>query len=80
MKCFLAIALAAAVSAQPLFPVGYVDDHDHSAGGLFFEASKAALAGGPEQLWLAFGATPDAITVTWLTNGTGAQTVVSYGA
>ena len=80
MKTFIAAVLAAAVSAQPLFPVGFSDPHDHSAGQIFFAASAAAAAGGPEQLWLAFGATPDVITVSWLTNGTGAQTVVSYGA
>lgn len=79
MKTFIAVALAAAVSAQPLFPVGFSDPHDHRAGQIFFPASAAAAAGGPEQLWLAFGATPDVITVSWLTNGTGAQTVVSYG-
>ena len=80
MKSFIAVALAAAVSAQPLWPAGFSDPHDHSAGQIFFEADKSAAAGGPEQLWLAFGATPDAMTVSWLTNGTGAQTVVRYGA
>ena len=63
-------------------PQGY--DHtahvgEHSEGSLFFEAGPIGAAGGPEQLSLALGATPDVMVVSWLTNGTGAQSIVRFG-
>ena len=77
-----ALAAATTATAQVFLPDGYVHaDHqnEHLEGSLFFGPGAIAQAGGPEQLSLAFGATPDAMTVTWLTSDTSAQTVVRYG-
>ena len=82
MKFAVIALLAASAYASPFFPIGY--DHaanvgEHSADQIFFGPGPIGAAGGPEQISLAFGATPDVMTVSWLTNGTGAQSIVRYG-
>jgi hypothetical protein len=42
-------------------------------------AKFSTAAAGPEQFWISLGATPDAMTVGWLTADMGAPTSVSYG-
>jgi hypothetical protein len=41
--------------------------------------SPRARVAGPEQVWLAFGATPDAMIVGWVTSDMNAGTTVQYG-
>jgi hypothetical protein len=71
----LAATLALCASAQVVLPKDYVDN-DHHAEPLPFIHSSAA--GGAEQLWVAYGATPDAITISWLSSAAGAQSLVRY--
>lgn len=78
----LALSAAVAARAQPLLQAAADaerDDahHDHRAGQIFVETSVAA--GGAEQLTVAYGATPDAASFSWLTNATGAQSLVRWG-
>jgi hypothetical protein len=71
-------SLALAASAQPILPAPAEEDaahHTHEPQ-LFVESTAA---GGPEQLWVALGATPDAVALSWLTNATGAQSLVRWG-
>ena len=82
MKFLALAALATSASAQVFFPTGY--DHmshigEHAKDHIFFGPGPIGAAGGPEQISLAFGSTPDVMTVSWLTNGTGAQSIVRYG-
>ena len=82
MLSLVALSALSLASAAPFFPPGYNHAehvHEHAEGAIFFEAGPIAQAGGPEQLSLAYGATPDVITVSWLTSGAGAQTIVRYG-
>ena len=39
----------------------------------------STAAAGPEQLWINYGASPDAMTVQWLTSSMSAGTTVQYG-
>lgn len=78
MRALVCTILFATSASQPLQPPVHADEHDHRIGQLFFE-STTALPGGAEQLWLAYGATPDAVGISWLTNATGAQSLVRYG-
>jgi hypothetical protein len=76
----LGAALAAVAHAQPIMSaeVGeslHAMGHDH--GEQLFVESTAN--GGPEQLFVALGATPDAISFSWLTNATGATSLVRWG-
>ena len=80
MKLALAAlcSLALAASAQPIFPAPAEEDaahHTHEPQ-LFVESTAA---GGPEQLWVALGRAPDRVAISWLTNATGAQSLVRWG-
>jgi hypothetical protein len=72
-----ALCLVVAASAQPLLPAALEEQgHEQHDPQLFVESTAA---GGPEQLWVALGATPDAVALSWLTNATGAQSLVRWG-
>jgi hypothetical protein len=45
----------------------------------FSTPTAAAAAGGPEQLWINYGATYDAMTFGWLTSNMTAGSTVQYG-
>ena len=71
-------SLALAASAQPILPAPAEEDaahHTHEPQ-LFVESTAA---GGPEQLWVALGRAPDRVAISWLTNATGAQSLVRWG-
>ena len=72
-----ALALAARSSAQPLLPPpALAEEGRHAHGPQLFVESVAG--GGPEQLWVALGRAPDSVAVSWLTNSSGAQSVVRW--
>ena len=75
LRLLAAAALLLSASAQVVWPKDYLDN-DHHAEPLPFIHSVAA--GGAEQLWVAYGATPDAITISWLSSAAGAQSLVRY--
>ena len=68
-------SLALAATAQPLLPA--LEEHEQPHDPQLFVESTAA--GGPEQLWVALGAKPDSVAISWLTNNTGAQSLVRWG-
>jgi hypothetical protein len=43
------------------------------------QLARRVGASEPEQIWLALGATQDAVTVTWVTANSGSDNTVSYG-
>jgi hypothetical protein len=69
-RAFTLVSLLATAAAHGA--ASMVDFHAE-----FLEIPSTA-AGGPEQFWLAFGAQPDAMTITWLTANADASTV-KYG-
>ena len=70
-------SLALAASAQPLLPALAESGHLHEHEPQLFVESSAG--GGPEQLWVALGSTPDSVAISWLTNATGATSLVRWG-
>jgi len=76
LAALCALSLAAVTSGQAILPTNMVEEHDHHEGQLFVESTAN---GGPEQLLVALGGVPSGVTISWLTNATGATSLVRWG-
>lgn len=52
---------------------------EHGSAPAWVQALSAPTTAGPEQLWVNYGATPDAVAIRWCTNVSSAQPVLVWG-